>query len=38
MGHEDGGIEKGGCGVGWNFFPKNNMYEWDKGEDMNPME
>jgi hypothetical protein len=36
MGHEDGGIEKGWEGS--KFFPKNNMYECDKGKDMKPME
>jgi hypothetical protein len=36
MGHEDGGTEKGWAGS--NFLPKNDMYECDKGEEMNPME
>ena len=36
IGHEDEGIEK--RGVGSIFFPKNDMYECDKGEYMNPME
>jgi hypothetical protein len=36
MGHEDGGTEKGQ--VGSNFFPKNDIDECDKGEEMNPME
>jgi hypothetical protein len=36
MGHEDEVTEKGR--VGSNFLPKNDMYECDKGEEMNPME
>jgi hypothetical protein len=36
MGHEDGGTEKGWAGS--KIFPKNNMYECDKGEEINPME
>jgi hypothetical protein len=36
MGHEDGGTEKGR--VGSKILPKNDMYECDKGEEMNPME
>ena len=36
MDHEDGGTEKGGAGS--NFFPKNDMDESDKGEEINPME
>jgi hypothetical protein len=36
MDHEDGGTEKGWAGL--KFFPKNDMYECDKGEEMNPME
>jgi hypothetical protein len=36
MGHEDGGTEKGWAGL--TFFPKNDMDECDKGEEMNPME
>jgi hypothetical protein len=35
MGHEDGETEKGW--VGSIFFPKNDMDECDKGEEMNPM-
>jgi hypothetical protein len=37
MGHEDGGTEKGQAGSIF-FLPKNDMYECDKGEEMNPME
>ena len=37
MGHEDEGIEKGWVGSIF-FLLKNDMYEWDKGEEMNPME
>jgi hypothetical protein len=36
MGHEDGGTEKERAGS--IFFPKNDMDECDKGEEMNPME
>jgi hypothetical protein len=36
MGHEDGGTEKGWAGS--KIFPKNDMDECDKGEEMNPME
>jgi hypothetical protein len=36
MGHEDEGTEKGR--VGSKILPKNDMYECDKGEEMNPME
>ena len=36
MGNEDEGIEKGW--VGLKIFVKNDMYECDKGEEMNPME
>jgi hypothetical protein len=36
MGHDDEGTKKGW--VGSNFFPKNDMYECDKGEEMNRME
>ena len=36
MGHEDKGIEKGW--VGSKNFLKNDMYECDRGEEMNPME
>jgi hypothetical protein len=36
MGHEDEGTEKGW--VGSKILPKNDMYECDKGEEMNPME
>ena len=36
MGHEDEGTEKGW--VGSIVFLKNDMYECDKGEEMNPME
>jgi hypothetical protein len=35
MSHEHGGTEKGQAGS--NFFPKNDMDECDKGEEMNPM-
>jgi hypothetical protein len=37
MGHEDEGTEKGRVGSKI-FFLKNDMYECDKGEEMNPME
>ena len=36
MGHDDEGIEMGR--VRSIFFLKNDMYEWDKGKEMNPME
>jgi hypothetical protein len=36
MGHEDEGTEKGW--VGSKILLKNDMYECDKGEEMNPME
>jgi hypothetical protein len=36
MGHEDEGTEKGQ--VGSKILLKNDMYECDKGEEMNPME
>ena len=36
MGHEDKGPEMGR--VGSNIFLKNDMYECDKGKEMNPME
>jgi hypothetical protein len=36
MGHENEGTEKGP--VGSKFFLKIDMYEFDKGEEMNPME
>jgi hypothetical protein len=36
MGHEDEGTEKGW--VGSKNFPKNDMYECDKDEEMNLME
>jgi hypothetical protein len=36
MGHEDEGTEKGQV---WSkILPKNDMYECDKAEEMNPME
>jgi hypothetical protein len=36
MGHDEEGTKMGL--VGSIFFPKNDMYECDKGEEMNPME
>jgi hypothetical protein len=36
MGHEDEGTEKGR--VGSKFLLKSDMYEFDKGEEMNSME
>jgi hypothetical protein len=36
MGHEDNGLEMGR--VGSNIFLKNDMYECDKGEEMNPID
>jgi hypothetical protein len=36
MGLDDEGTEMGW--VGSKIFPKNAMYECDKGEEMNPME
>jgi hypothetical protein len=36
MGHEDEGTEKGQ--VGSKILLKNDMYECDKGKEMNPME
>jgi hypothetical protein len=36
MGHDDEGTEEGQ--VGSNFFMKNDRYECDKGEEINPME
>jgi hypothetical protein len=36
MGHEDEGTEKGW--VELKILLKNDMYECDKGEEMNPME
>jgi hypothetical protein len=36
MGHEDKGPEMGQ--VGSNIFLKNDMYECDKGEEMNPID
>ena len=36
MGHEDEGTEKGR--VGSKILPKNEMYQCDKGKEMNPME
>jgi hypothetical protein len=36
MGHEDGGFEKEW--VGSKILLKNDMDEFDKGEEMNPME
>ena len=36
MGHDDKGTEKGG--VGSKILLKNDRYECDKGEEINPME
>ena len=36
MGHDDEGIENGG--VGSKILLKNDRYECDKGEEINPME
>jgi hypothetical protein len=36
MGHEDEGTKKGR--VGSKIWSKNDMYECDKGDEMNPME
>jgi hypothetical protein len=36
MVHDDKGTEEGW--VGSNFFLKNDRYECDKGEEINPME
>jgi hypothetical protein len=36
MGHDDEGTKTGR--VGYKFFLKNDMYECDKGEEINQME
>jgi hypothetical protein len=36
MGHDDEGTEMGLLGS--KILPKNDMYECDKGKEMNPME
>ena len=40
MGHEDEGTGNGLVGYifFYFYFPKNDMYEGDKGEEVNPME